>query len=263
MVDVGGKRNMKKNREKQEKYTKNFAEQNKGKITIHLLNDYDEDLLPVKAGKSRDWWDDQDIDDKTYDHAKFCLPMTMATSAGFYILSPATFDVIWDGDNRHDAIIETHDDAASHAIIDSHSTRGGFTVQSRFIPRTENEGEFVYVKGLPNQYRKPYYLLEGMIETWWNPSTFGLVFMLNQPGEFTIVKGEPIAQMMLLNSYTLNADLEVSKEEVPYQKEFLEKRNSPDVVRFRGKELDYMKGKFPDGKEVFPHFKRWYNKVKK
>lgn len=259
MVGLGGKViPMSKQQEETKKFVEKEKQEKNHSITLHLLDDYDKTLAPVKASKNRDWWDDFSIDDKTNNHAKFCLPMTMASGIGYYILSPATFTVSWDGDIKNDAIVEVYDDAASHAFIDNHSTRGGFTVQSMFIPRTENPGDFIYIKGVPNQYRKPYYVLEGIIEAWWNPARFGVVFMLNRGGRFKINKGEPIAQMILMTSATLNADLTLTTEPADQQPEFDAKRSRPD---YPGKEFDYMKGLLPDGTEVCPHFKHWHSKV--
>jgi len=246
----------------QNKKTQEFVKEQKveepSSIKLYLLGNYDESLAPVKASKTREWWDDPEIDKKTNNHAKFCLPMTMGAGAGYYILSPATFDVGWTGRIDEDAVVFVHDDAASHASISTHSTHGGFTVQAAFVPRTKNPGDFIYVKGVPNQYRKPYYALEAMIEAWWNPANFGIVFMLNQPGQFRIHKGEPIAQMMLVKSSGLHADLSITQETLKEHEDFTVKRSRPE---FPGKEFDYMKGLLPDGTEVCPHFKHWYNKV--
>lgn len=239
--------------------TEDFANKEKegNLITLHLLDNYDKTLAPVKANKVRDWWDNQEVDDKTVNHAKFCLPLTMATGVGYYILAPATFTIEWSGSHKEDSVVTIHDDACSHAVIDAHSTRGGFTVQSMFVPRTQNPGDFVYVKGVPNEYRRPFSVLEAMIEAWWSPAHFGVVCLLNQPGKFTIKKGDPIAHMILVKSSGLNADLELTYAQAPHHEEFVQKRNNSS-----GKELDYMRGLLPDGTEVCPHFKRWYNKVK-
>ncbi len=48
-----------------------------------------------------------------------------------------------------------------------------------------------------------------MLEAWWSPANFGLVAMLNQPGKFTIKKGEPIAQMFVINVEQATYDLSV------------------------------------------------------
>lgn len=260
MVLGGKERIMSEQAKKTQEFVDNEKFKEPSSIKLHLLGEYDESLAPVKANKVREWWDNPLIDDKTDNHAKFCLPMTMATGVGYYILSPATFDVGWTGRTDEDAVVFVHDDAAPHANISTHSTHGGFTVQAEFVPRTENPGDFVYIKGVPNEYRKPFYALEAMIEAWWNPANFGLVFMLNQAGQFQIKKGEPIAHMLLVKSSGLHADLSTTKEVLPEYEEFTQKRGRPD---YPGKEFDYMKGQLPGGEQVCPHFKHWHSKVVK
>jgi hypothetical protein len=123
----------------------------------------------------------------------------MAAGVGWYILSPATFTVDWCGDDDHDAKIEIVE-ASSHAVIDNHSAHGSFTIQTGFIPRTKKPGDFVYVKGVADQYRLPYYLLEALIAAWWTTSNFELVCLISRPGKFTIEKGQPLAQMFVVDA---------------------------------------------------------------
>jgi len=219
-------------------------------VTLFLPPNYDKTLLPVKADRLRHWWEQ---DNKTRDHARFCLPLTMAAGVGWYILSPATFTVEWDGDDEHDATVEVID-ASSHAIVDTHSAHGSFTVQAQFVPRTKRPGDYVYVKGVANQYRLSYYPLEAMIEAWWNPGNFGLVCMLSRAGKFTIKKGDPIAQMLVVNSQQALYELGTRDGYPPHWQEWDKKRRDPS---YNGRGLDYFKGLWPDGKQVCPHFKNW------
>jgi len=220
-------------------------------ITLYLKDGYDKRLLPIKAKHHRNWWE---VDSKTRMHARFCLPLTMASGLGFYILSPATFTVEWDGDNRHDAKVEILD-AASHAVVDNHSAYGSFTVQSSFIARTKNIGDFVYIKGIANSARLPYSVLEAMIESWWTPSEFGIVCLVNQPGKFKINKGEPLAQMIVVNQTHAMYNLAVTDGYPPIYPEWKVKQANPE------KNLDYFRGRLPDGTPVCPHFKSWSEAV--
>jgi|688.fasta_scaffold89796_2 tetratricopeptide (TPR) repeat protein len=220
-------------------------------ITLFLSKNYDKRLLPVKAKHHRSWWE---VDSKTRMHARFCLPLTMASGMGFYILSPATFTVEWDGNDKHDAEIEIID-ACSHAVIDNHSSYGSFTVQSSFIPRTKQLGDFVYIKGIANSSQLPYVVLEAMIESWWSPSEFGIVCLLNQPGKFKIKKGDPLAQMIVVNSEQAFYELAVTDGYPPIYPEWKVKQDNPE------RNLDYFRGRLPDGTPVCPHFKSWANAV--
>src|SRR5690242_14188962 len=113
-------------------------------ITLYLLPGVDTRLLPVSASGSRHraWWQD---DPKTQNHAQHCLPLSMANSLGYYILSPATFSVEWNGDSEQDAAIEI-ERTSPHGNVDAHSAHGSFTVQFGFIPTTNQPGDFLFVK---------------------------------------------------------------------------------------------------------------------
>ncbi|CAN5621309.1 hypothetical protein BH10CYA1_BH10CYA1_42410 [soil metagenome] len=219
-------------------------------IVLFLPPDFDKRLLPVKARALRHWWE---TDDKTRMHARFCLPLTMASGLGFYILSPATFTVEWDGDPTHDTEV-TIIDGASHAVIDNHSSFGSFTVQARFIGRTKSIGDFIYIKGVANQYRQPFNVMEAMIESWWTPSEFGIVCLVNQAGKFTIKKGEPLAQMFVVNTAQAQYSLATADGYPPLWDEWTERRK-PEI--YNGRNMDYLRGVLPDQTPVCPHLKNW------
>jgi tetratricopeptide (TPR) repeat protein len=217
-------------------------------ITLFLPPEYDKSLVPVKASMHRRWLEE---DRKTTNHGRFCLPLSMGSGIGWYILSPAKFTVKWDGDITHDAEVEIHEQA-SHAAIDCHSACGSFTVQVVFVPRTKRPGDYVFIKGISNQFRRPYQFLEAMLEAWWSPASFGLVGILNQACEFTIEKGEPLAQMFSIHMDQATYGLELREGYAPYWKEWDDKRRDPS---YTGRNMDYLKGLLPDSTPVCPHFK--------
>ncbi|MBS1955557.1 MAG: tetratricopeptide repeat protein [Cyanobacteria bacterium SZAS-4] len=219
-------------------------------ITLFVPPSYDRSLLPIKARGLRNWWE---TDEKTRMHARFCLPLTMASGLGYYILSPATFVVEWDGVPTHDTTIEILD-GASHTQIDNHSSFGSFTVQAGFIARTKNIGEFVYIKGVANQERPAFNVLEAMIESWWSPSTFGIVCVVNRAGKFKINKGEPLAQMFVVGSSHAEYGLSVLEGYPPFWDEWNERRR-PEI--YNGRNMDYLRGVLPDQTPVCPHLKSW------
>lgn len=219
------------------------------KLRLHLVPGYDKSLAPVPAVKLRDWWDDNR---KTQNHAKHCLPLQMANHLGYYILSPGTFLVKWDG-NIHAPAQITHIEKSSHYEVDNHAAFGSFVVQAKFIPVTEDPGDFVIIKGIANERNCPYNCMEAAIEAWWSKGNFGLVFMLNQPGEFMIPMGKPLAQMFVLDGATAGARLECVDGHPPGHAEWLEKRSRKDYR----KDLDYFAGKMPDGTKVPTHITSW------
>jgi hypothetical protein len=215
-------------------------------IELYLMQNYDKSLLPKKPDIYKKWWEE---DEKTKNHARFCLPLLMANGLGYDILSPATFEIEWDGDENHDAEIKILE-STSHAVVDSHSACGSFTIQAHFIPKTE-EGCFTLIKGIPN-LRRPFSVMEGLIETWWNPANFGIVCLCNHAGKFKIEKGEPIARMLFLNEKYIKTNLIIKDNEFEiYQRqEFVSKREKQTKHV-----LDYFKGLFPNGKKTNHHFK--------
>ena len=92
------------------------------KVDIHFAPNYDRSLAPIPATKFRDWYEDNQ---RTKQHVRHCLPLSMANSLGYYILSPGSFIVKWNGDTQEMATI-THVDKSSHYEVDAHAANGCF-----------------------------------------------------------------------------------------------------------------------------------------
>lgn len=236
-------------------------------IEIWIPENWDINYAPKPCSKLRDWMD-KDI--KTNDHAKFCQPLTMACSLGFYVPSPVEATIKWNGDENTDAEFELHD-KASHGRISNHSSCGSFTIQSEFVVRSKNQGDFIMVTGFMNEVRQPFNFLSACIEGWWNVANFGMVGFINQPGEFRIKLGQPLVQMYLLKATGANADLRIIRGTHPYATEFTCKRDRTGdyegwdsrcpVKQYHGKDLDYLNGRWPDLTEVPGHVKSWQRQV--
>jgi len=224
------------------------------KIHIHLAPGYDRSLAPTPAKKLRDWWEDNQ---RTKDHAKHCLPLSMANSLGYYILSPGTFIIKWDGNVLSPAKVETIE-KSSHYEVDAHAAFGSFTVQAKFIPVTDDPGDFVYIKGIPNERSMPYSCMEACIEAWWSVGNFGLVYLLNQPGEFMIYMGQPIAQLLMYHGVAGSADIDFIDGFPADYVGWHVKRSRPDYR----KDLDYMRGFTYLGEKVESHITNWHDAVK-
>ena len=219
-------------------------------MRLYLFHDFDRRLLPIAASKRRDWWEEND---KTRNHAQHCLPLAMANSLGYYILSPLTFSVEWEGDFSQNATIKILEQT-SHGAVDDHAAYGSFTVQPGFLPMTNAPGEFLFIKGIPNERALPYTCMEAVIEAWWNPATFGLVFLLNKPGIFHIHMGQPIAQMFAFRYEDNVANgFELVDGTPPEYELWHSKRNRSDYR----KDLDYLRGLHPDGRLETTHIHNW------
>jgi hypothetical protein len=223
-------------------------------MRLHLAPEFDRTLAPVPATKLRDWWEDNP---RTTNHAKHCLPLQMANSLGWYILSPGTFIVTWDGDVHSPAQIQ-HIEKSTHYEVDAHAAYGSFTVQPKFIPVTEKEGDFVFIKGIPNERCCPYSCMEAVIEAWWSVGRFGLVFLLNQPGEFMVTKGHPIAQMFVLSGGSAVPDMEIKSGYPAGYEDWHERRYRKEYH----KDLDYFAGKTPGGEKMETHITNWEQAAK-
>lgn len=177
----------------------------------------------------------------------------MANSLGYHILSPATFAIEWNGNHEQDAVVEVIE-RTTHGDVDNHAAFGSFTVQPGFLPVTERQDEFLFIKGIPNERGKPYTCMEAVIEAWWSPATFGLVFLLSQPGRFLIEMGQPIAQMFSFTpGHCLPQDLHII-DAIPDEYRLWDaRRNRPEYQ----KDLDYMRGFHADGSEEVSHIKSW------
>ena len=125
-------------------------------ITIHL-NGLPPDLIPIPAPVQRPWWQE---DRKTCGHAIHCLPLTMANSLGYLILSPDAFRVTWNGDWEEDVHVES----LGSAIVDNHSALATFTVQPGFLVRTQDAGDFILIKSIANMRGAWFTAMDALIE---------------------------------------------------------------------------------------------------
>lgn len=218
-------------------------------MKLYLFRDFDRRFLPIPAARVKDWWQN---DGKTRNHARHCLPLAMANSLGFYVLSPAGFRVRWDGDLSSNAEIDVLE-RTTHGDVDNHAAHGSFAIQPGFVPVTKAPGDFLYVKGVPNERCLPYACMEAVIEAWWNPGNFGLVFLLNQPGEFEIKMGQPIAQLFVFRAAEAVTTLEAVDEGLPEHEIWRERREREGYQ----KDFDYFRGLHPDGRAEPTHISDW------
>ena len=96
------------------------------------------------------------------------------------------------------------------------------------------------------------------IEAWWSVANFGLVFMINQPGEFTIEKGHPIAQMFMYHGAAGAAIGELHHGHPEDHRQWLARRSRPDYV----KDYDYLKGNDFSGDNIESHIANWKDAAK-
>src|SRR5439155_21009836 len=118
---------------------------------------------------------------------------------------------------------------------------------------TSRPGAFIFIKGIPNERAKPYSCMEALIEAWWSPASFGVVFLLNQPGTFRITKGEPVAQMLVYEEAVGKTGTEIIDHPPDEFSAWAERRCRSGYA----KDLDYYRGRHPDGRTEYTHRVSW------
>jgi hypothetical protein len=175
----------------------------------------------------------------------------MANGLGWEVCSPVPFDVHWpDWDSGVEVFVNGWS-------VDAHSAARTFTMQAGFIPETDREGDFVWIKALPNIRDAWFTAMDGLIEAWWSAADFGIVCMLNRPGHFHVDVGEPIAQMLIFSEENGLVNLEEEKAVHPGRAEWLARRSRSE---YKGKDLDYKEGRYPNQQSVESHRRTWANK---
>jgi len=218
-------------------------------INIHPLPGFTSDLMPIVPPPHKGWWQDNV---KTRNHAQHCLPLAMANSLGYYILSPVTFSVEWNGDIQADAVVKTLTDTNGFITADAHATHGGFTIQPGFIATTDVPGDFIMIKNLPNERFQFFTCMEALIEGWWSKARFGLVCLMTRPGKFLINRGDPVAQLCVYRQEAALHDI-VMKDMPPEYTQWEEKRKNTEYKKL----FDYFKGLHPDGTPEPTHVQYW------
>lgn len=138
------------------------------------------------ASVRRDW-----MDDSPQRFAYRCLPMTIANSHGWEILSPVTFEATWDGGSGQGSVkIERLDDSTGRLPI-SHFGCGILTFEIGCLIRTE-DGYNLYVTGPANTGKDGITALTGIVEASWMPYTFTMNWRFTRPGvPVRFQQGEP------------------------------------------------------------------------
>jgi Family of unknown function (DUF6065) len=216
-------------------------------ITLYLTT-LDPGLIPSLGTAVRDWWK---ADRLTHKHAVHCQPLRMANTLGYYVRSPGSFRITWDGGDT--APVTVDHPAGARFVVDSHSAHGSFTVQPGFVARTSRPGDFLLIKSLPNQRRPWFTAMDALIEAWWQPGEFGLVCLLNRPGEFVVERGEPLAQMALYRAEAGFAPLTIAYGVPAATEQWRARRTRPEYR----KDFDYQNGRHPDGTVDPSHIRSW------
>jgi Family of unknown function (DUF6065) len=147
--------------------------------------------LLVPAQPLRDWMDA--FPDR---HAYRCLPLSIANTHGWELLSPCSFEIRWNGGPAAgDVTIHARDAYPwlRHFAM-SNFTHGIVTFHTGYIFRTE-PGWNMLASGPFNRPKDGVAPLTGVIETDWLPYPFTMNWQLTRPGSIHWDKDEPFCMV--------------------------------------------------------------------
>ena len=180
-------------------------------------------------------------------YAYRCIPLSVANSTGWEILSTRHFSATWNGGQRKEDISLAALDggpALDHLAM-SHFAHGILTFHTGYLFRTD-PGWGLVCRGPPNRPKDGIAPLDGLVETDWLPFGFTMNWQFTRPGKVTFEKGEPFCFIMPLPHLMLddiapeirplssNADLQAENAAWSAARaEFLTKLNAldPETVK--------------------------------
>jgi hypothetical protein len=222
------------------------------KIIAYKLYENAMDLIPSKP--TREWMDNS-INKNPYR----CLPLLMANSYGWSIVSSAEFVAEWNGGQRKEDITIENISGNNPAI--SHFGEGVLTWHTGYLFRTEFPYG-IYATGSPNEIFQNVVCLSGIVETHWLPFPFTMNWRFTTPGKTRVKQGDVIAHV-----YPIKLDIfdEVETEvrmiaenpelQAQYNSWSQSRREFLDKPRKHTEwQKNYFKGKDLDGKNINEHF---------
>lgn len=136
-----------------------------------------------------------------------CLPLSMANSWGWEVLSPAKFTAEWNGGQHpNDVKVTVYD---GYMAPDGYFGEGTLTWHTGYVFRTPYPYG-LYVTGIPNNPKPNAIPLSGVVETHWLAYTFTMNWRFTQPGKFSMDIGEPFCQIFPVDMNTFeDVDAEI------------------------------------------------------
>jgi hypothetical protein len=159
-------------------------------LTAYRLTDVGK--VPIKkASASRAW-----MDKTPFRFANRCLPLLIANSAGWMLLSPHKVSVTWGGDDARDSLKIDYATRPEARFAVSLFGCGILTWTLPYLFRTP-PGYNLLARGPSNMPKDGIYPLEGIVETDWADASFTMNWKLTRSHHtVTFDAGEPICMIV-------------------------------------------------------------------
>jgi hypothetical protein len=149
----------------------------------------------VPAARTRDW-----MDKTPGAFAYHCLPLVMANSLGWFVISDIPCEMEWDGTESPNGLkiwaTEELSEIEKHYLPTSHFGSGVVTFHAEFMFWTEKKMSII-TKGPANMPKNGIVSLEGVVETDWLPYPFTMNWKMTAKNtRVRFERGEPIAQII-------------------------------------------------------------------
>jgi hypothetical protein len=230
------------------------------KLTCYTV---DPDPSPLVPGRpERDW-----MDAFAERHPYRCLPLVVANTSGWELLSPVSFTASWNGGKlAKDIRIDADDDTTAEKLarhVVSHFSGGVITFHTGYLFRTE-PGWDLWCGGPPNVIKDGVTPLTGVVETDWLPFPFTMNWRFTRPGMVSFKKGDPYCYVMPISHTAVDEvqpivkriedDPALNKAYVDWGKSrmsFLDKLHAHDEeTKRKGWQRHYFKGETPEGETL-------------
>jgi hypothetical protein len=213
----------------------------------------------VPGSPDREWMDK--FSDR---HPYRCLPLVVANTTGWELLSPVSFTASWNGGPRCEDIRIDPDGDTTKELLErwavSHFSGGVLTFHTGYLFRTE-PGWDLMVMGPHNAPKDAIAPLTGVVETFWLPFPFTMNWKFTRPGMISFKKGEPFCFLMPTPHEAIDScqpiikqiedDPEIYKDYLAWgqsRTDFLDKLHQKDEAAVKaGWQRDYFTGRTPGG----------------
>jgi hypothetical protein len=224
-------------------------------LTCYLFPGWEPRIRP--ASPKRDWMDQAP---EAFPYR--CLPLNIANSHGWEILTPCGFEVVWNGGMRvEDVVVRADPGTRPQDMPVALFGQGTFTLHVQGLFRTPPEWN-LWVSGPPNSIKDGAVPLTGVIETDWSPYTFTMNWKFTRPNHpVRFEENEPFALIFPINRKAIEAveptfaaidddpELKTQFQEWSRSRDAFHERmrtNPPESPSDKWQKL-YYRGQSPDG----------------